>query len=120
MHVADWFPTIAGLAGCGPKADLKWDGIDQWPALTGAPPAGADSAIYIAMQGGQALLQGDWKLIVRNKSKPELYNLADDPYETKDVAVARAAEVRRLEKLLREHRDRDDPMLPRDLEGLPK
>ena len=120
VHVADWFPTIAGLAGYAPKADPKWDGIDQWPALTGAARPRADRAVYIAMQGGQALVRGDWKLIVRGKGKPELYHLADDPYETKNLAAAQAAKVRELGTLLREHRDRDDPDLPRDLAGLPK
>lgn len=120
MHVADWFPTIAGLAGYELKEDLGWDGIDQWPALTSASAGPTDRAIYIAMQGGQALLYGDWKLIVRNKGKPELYNLADDPHEKTNVAGTQGAKVRQLEKLLREHRDRDDPKLPQDLEGLPK
>ncbi|HET6572771.1 MAG TPA: arylsulfatase [Fimbriiglobus sp.] len=120
MHAVDWFPTIAGLAGYKPKTDLKWDGIDQWPALTGASPARSDRTIYIAMKGGRALLHGDWKLIERNKGRPELYDLAADPFETKNVATAQSEKVRQLEKLLSEHRQKDAPKLPPDLEGLPK
>ena len=33
VHVADWFPTLAGLAGYKPNTDLKWDGSDRWPVL---------------------------------------------------------------------------------------
>jgi arylsulfatase A-like enzyme len=120
MHVVDWFPTIAGLAGYEPTADLKWDGIDQWLALTGEKVENKDRTIYIAMSGGQALRHGDWKLIVSRKGEPELFNIATDPYEKNNVAKAQAAKVRQLRKLLQQHRDRDDPKLPPDLDGLPK
>jgi arylsulfatase A-like enzyme len=120
MHAVDWVPTIAGLAGYTPKADPKWDGIDQWPALTGASAAAKDRTIYIAMQNGQSLRHGDWKLIERKKGKPELYNIAADPYEKSNQAAANPAKARELEKLLREQRGRDNPKLPPDLEGLPK
>src|SRR5690606_7040724 len=87
MHAVDWFPTIARLAGYAPRVDLQWDGIDQWPALANdaeTPAMQPERVIYIAMQGGAALRQGDWKLIQRNGKKPHLFNLAVDPYEKKN------------------------------------
>ena len=33
MHVADWLPTLCGLAGYKPPKDPKWDGADVWPTL---------------------------------------------------------------------------------------
>jgi arylsulfatase A-like enzyme len=120
MHAVDWFPTIASLVGYGSKVDLKWDGINQWTALTGTTANKDPRTIYIAKNGGQALRHGDWKLIVKGKAKPELYNLAEDPYEKKDLAETQKEKVEALEKLLKEHQAKDDPKLPQDLVGLPK
>jgi arylsulfatase A-like enzyme len=120
MHAVDWFPTLASLVGYEPKADLKWDGVNQWPALTGAGKSPADRTIYIAMRNGAAALRhGGWKLILRPKGQPELFHLADDPYEKKDLAKTHGEKVEHLRKLLKEQRARDDSKLPKDLEGLP-
>jgi arylsulfatase A-like enzyme len=120
MHAVDWFPTIASLVGYEPRTDLKWDGVNQWPTLTGTAKPRPDRTIYIAMRNGAAALRhGDWKLIGRPKGQPELFNLAADPYEKKDLAATHAEKVKQLQKLLREQRARDDAKLPKDLEGLP-
>jgi arylsulfatase A-like enzyme len=120
MHVADWFPTIAHITGYQPSTDLKWDGVNQWPALTGVAAAGESRSIYIAMKGGQALRRGDWKLIVRANRKLELFNLAVDPYEKNDLASAEAPRVEQMKRLLTEQQAKDDPVLPKDLQGVPK
>jgi arylsulfatase A-like enzyme len=121
MHAVDWFPTIAGLVGYQPSADLKWDGLDAWPALTGKSPSGEARSIYIAMQnGGRALRHGDWKLIAPRVGEPQLYNLAADPYETTDQAAAQPERVADLQKRLAQQHAIDDPRLPDDLVGLPK
>jgi arylsulfatase A-like enzyme len=121
MHAVDWFPTIAGVAGYQPKNDLTWDGLNQWPALTGAAAPKADRTIYIAMKNGSRMLRaGDWKLIVRPKAPPELFNLANDPFEKADLADSKKEIVERLTKLLDEQVAKDDPRLPKDLEGLPE
>ncbi|TWU27513.1 arylsulfatase B [Bythopirellula polymerisocia] len=119
MHVVDWFPTISYLTGYQPANDLKWDGKNQWPALTGSQSDNEPRAIYIAMQQGHALRLGDWKLIVPAKGKPELYNLADDPYETNDLATSELERVAGMQRLMKEEQTKDDPVLPADLEGLP-
>jgi uncharacterized sulfatase len=43
-------------------------------------------------------VEGDWKLIVPTDAdaSPELYNLADDPHETVDLAAQRGELVERL------------------------
>jgi arylsulfatase A-like enzyme len=120
MHVVDWFPTIADMVGYQPGADLKWDGVDQWAALTGAvsnPPA---RTIYIAMKGGHALRRGDWKLIVSGNDPPQLFNIATDPYEKEDLAKTRADLVADLQTLLVEQQSKDNMRLPDELAGLPK
>jgi arylsulfatase A-like enzyme len=117
MHAVDWFPTLAGLAGYKSETDLKWDGIDQWPALTGTA-AGEPRTIYIATKGGHALRHGDWKLIRPKKGEPQLFNLGDDPYEKTDLAKSMPGKVDELRKILDEQQARDNPEMPADLKGL--
>ncbi|MBU6293580.1 MAG: arylsulfatase [Planctomycetes bacterium] len=120
MHAVDWFPTIAALTGCKPAADPKWDGVNQWDRLTGAETKAPDRAIYIAMQSGaRSLRLGDWKLIRPAKGKAELYNIAADPYEKKNLAVEEPARLKALqERLVAEH-SLDNPVMPEDLKGFP-
>jgi arylsulfatase A-like enzyme len=121
MHIADWFPTLARLVGYTPENDLNWDGVDMWPILVGEPSAHvAERTIYIAARNGQALRQGDWKLIQLNDSPPQLFNLADDPYEKNDLASAEPRKLAELQALLAEQLARDNPKLPDDLVDLPK
>lgn len=116
LHVVDWFPTIAALAGA--PADPAWDGLDRWDVLNGAEAA--PRTIYVAHKTqGQALIRGSWKLIAHPKGKTELYDLAADPYEKNDLAGAKPEAVDELSKLLAAERAKDDPKLPDDLRGLP-
>lgn len=120
MHVVDWFPTLASLVGYKSEADLKWDGVNQWPALTGTISNPPPRTIYIAMNGGHALRHGDWKLIVSGKKTPQLFNIATDPYERQDLAKSEPEQVADLRRRLAEHQAQDDLKLPDDLVGLPK
>jgi len=120
MHAVDWLPTVASLAGYKSKAELKWDGIDQWPALTGTGAAStAPRTIYIAMAKGHSLRHGDWKLIAPGKGAPELYDIAADPFEKTNLAEAETGRLTELQKLLAAQRAKDDPKLSEDLVGLP-
>ena len=98
-HISDWMPTFCTLAGYVPATDLKWDGRNLWPNLTGVEPA-KPRAIYVAAPGfsAQMLREGDWKLIVPKTGavkkggaearEIELYDLAKDPAETRNLAAA--------------------------------
>ena len=120
MHVVDWFPTIASLVRYESKADLKWDGVNQWPALTGTLESRPDRTIYIAMRNGShSLRHGDWKLIALKNSEPQLFNIAADPCEKNDQAKIHPDKVAQLQKLLAEQVALDDPELPEDLVGFP-
>lgn len=51
------------------------------------------------------IIKGDWKLILPDQrmfknAKPELYQLKDDPWETKDLAIAEPERVNRMRDLL--------------------
>ena len=44
-----------------------------------------------------AIRDSDWKLLIfRNGSKPELFNMADDPNESKNLAAEHPDRVRRM------------------------
>ena len=118
MHAVDWLPTVAALAGYQAPGDSKWDGINQWPALAGAPVDAPARTIYIAMKKGHALRHGDWKLIAPAQGRPQLFNIAADPYEKSDRAADEPAKLAELQKLLAEHQAKDNPELPADLVGI--
>ena len=90
--VIDWMPTFCTLAGAKvDAASLKWDGMNLWPALTGESQL-AERTIYITGPGGErwAIRDSTWKLILttqkRGESKIELFDLANDPNETINLA----------------------------------
>lgn len=116
MHAVDWFPTIAALAGFDSQEDLHWDGLNQWPALSGAVPGDAERAVYIAMKGGQSLHQGEWKLI-RTAKSTELFHISVDPYEQHECARDHPEVAARMLQTLELQLAMDNPNLPKDLRG---
>jgi arylsulfatase A-like enzyme len=111
VHVVDWMPTLCGQAGYKPDQDLKWDGQDIWPVLTGAVAAKPRELYWVGSGGREvAVRQGDWKLIEYRKPKAavELFNLADDPNEQKNLASAQPERVEALKRLLTRLAERDN------------
>ncbi len=101
VHITDWMPTFAALAGYRAERDLKWDGTDILPLLTAHTPP-AERTLYGVAPNfrAQSVRRGDWKLVVTgaaaaNKKKSaahateELFHLIDDPAETKNLATTR-------------------------------
>lgn len=117
MHAVDWFPTLAGVAGYAPAKPLNWDGRDMWKVLAGEQAKPEPRTIYIAARGGAAVRHGDWKLIVRGKGSPELFDLAADPYEKTDLAGSQPEKVKELRAVLAAVSAADAKELPADLEG---
>lgn len=120
LHAADWMPTLTRLAGWKPTADVKFDGLDVWPLLTDSVEKPSPRTIYIPMAKGAAVLDGDWKLIVRAKEKAELFRITSDPYEKNDLAESEPERVKALQTRLAELRRDDLTELPADLKGVPK
>ena len=46
-HIADWMPSLCALAGYQANADLKWDGQNMWPVLSGETSHVAARPLYI-------------------------------------------------------------------------
>lgn len=123
MHAVDWLPTLAALAGAKLSASLRLDGQNIWPAITGELPEPAARSIYCAGVGfrSQMIRHGGWKLIVNHpkdkKGQPakptgeteELYNLAEDIGETKNLAKEKPRILAEMKQRLAEieMRDRD-------------
>jgi arylsulfatase A-like enzyme len=105
----DWFPTAAGLAGVDIRADWKLEGRNFWPVLAREPKAPSVPPLYWNTGRDSALLAGDWKLIVsqRKPETVELYNLADDAAEKKNLAGENPKKVEELRKMLAEQKRLD-------------
>ncbi len=102
MFITDWMPTFLGLAGYVPDTDLKLDGKDVWPLLSGSSNEADDRTFYWKYSVGSAIRVGDWKLVsTGGKGNPSassglLFNLAEDPYEKNDLFAANPDKVAEL------------------------
>jgi arylsulfatase len=103
-HVMDIMPTILEATGAAYPATYRGnaitprEGVSLLPAMRGE--ALAERSIGFDHQGARALRRGDWKL-VWSKRMPheiewELYNLAEDRCETRDMAGAHADRLTQL------------------------
>ncbi len=108
---ADMFPTFATLAGANIPAGL--DGVSLVPTLAGQPTKQAlRDHFYWESAPQQAVRRGDWKAYRAAPGRPvELYDLATDVGETKNVASAQPTVAAALEKLLTTART-DSPDFP--------
>jgi len=91
----DYLPTIVDLANLKFKMKEKYfiDGRSMKPAITGTGMV-RDTTIFSAWMRlyddtyGRALVGARFKLLIAEKSKiPELYDLLNDPKETKNVIM---------------------------------
>lgn len=86
IAIIDLFPTIVAAANLPSTAELRLDGVNQWPAIAGGktlprPP-------FLVASADIALFDGDWKLVENNAGQRALYNLRADVSETKDLLAA--------------------------------
>jgi arylsulfatase A-like enzyme len=121
----DWLPTLLELAGARSAALNEIDGVSFAPTLRGRsqPPREFLYREFPAYGGQQCVRIGDWKgirqdLQPRGKNgqpnyRVELYNLADDIGETKDVSADHPQIVAQIEAvMLREHTPSKDFPFP--------
>ena len=89
----DFFPTMLDLAGLPLRPNLHSDGRSLLPELTGEK--GKSRTLYwhyphyhgSSWKPGASIRNGDWKLIkFYDYEKVELYNLKNDPSESKDLS----------------------------------
>lgn len=103
----DYFTTILNLAGIEHENN---DGENLLPILTEGKQIDRDELFWhyphyhgSAWKPGSALRKGDWKLVVHyENNRTELFNLANDPGETINIAEDNLEKVAELKKILDE------------------
>jgi arylsulfatase A-like enzyme len=115
----DFFPTLLKIAGV--KAPGPVDGLSLVPLLkqTGVPEREALFWHYPHYWGGNrvqpfgAVRAGDWKLIEFYETMAvELYNLKDDPGETRDLSKEKPEKAVELRERLHHWRQSLDAQMP--------
>ena len=123
MHMVDLNPTLRKLAGASlDNQKLPLDGMDIMPCLTDGKPSPHKEILFNTTPNNGALRVGDWKIVVngnrtqtegeeqpaepkaKKKKKQaaqssdavELFNLADDPYEKKNLASSQPEKLKEL------------------------
>ena len=105
----DVLPTVMKVAGVPPQPDWQLDGVDLMPFLRGANTGSPHDALYWRLGDHMAIRMGDWKLVKTHEgplggdpsvlsdlSGAELFNLADDISESRNLAAAQPQKVREL------------------------
>ena len=109
LSQVDFVATVAALVGQTLAADDAPDSLPMLPAVLGESRTGRLELVEQA--GGIALRQGTWKYIEPNKrqrisqdtgielgnsAEPQLYDLSQDPGETKNLAAEMPDRLREL------------------------
>lgn len=94
----DILPTVLAAVKAQVKPAKTLDGVNLIPYLTGENPAKPHDSLFWRFGQQWAVRQGDWKLVVARggSMQPELYNLADDIGELKNLAAEKPEVVARL------------------------
>ncbi len=101
----DFFTTILSLAGV---EHHKNDGENLLPLINEDKPKQRNELFWhyphyhgSAWKPGSALRKGDWKLVVHYEdNRTELFNLANDPGETTNIATQNSEKVIELKEIL--------------------
>ena len=94
----DILPTFVALSGGTIDAGRKIDGRNLWPVLTGGKDTEPPHKEFLYFKGLvlEAVRQENWKL---HLAKGELYDLASDIGESKNLAAAHPDVVKRLQAI---------------------
>jgi arylsulfatase A-like enzyme len=109
----DLYTTFAAAAGARIPGDRLIDGVDLSPLLTASDPSAAkpvrDTFYYYDNFGLAAVRKGDYKLVLPGRPPPDidktmLFNVREDPGETKDLAADHPELIDQLENVVAEAR----------------
>ena len=117
VHVVDWMKTIGGFIGIEPEAPEGQPAIDGQNNsalyLTKAdPPTRVIYQLWGRPGNRWALSLGDWKVVHYGKKEPrqtdwQLYDLNQDPKESKNLAKKHPDKVKQLHELFLTERTKD-------------
>ena len=113
VHIVDWFPTLAHLAGTEAPSNL--DGTDLSPVLFGEASLEKRNLYWIWNPNINrwALRYGDWKIVRYGTEEPrqasdwQLFNLEDDPKEQKNMAEKHPEVLGQLHGMFLRQRGKD-------------
>lgn len=108
--VYDFFPTILGVTGTPAPDGIILDGMDLRSTLSGERKKDLNERGFLMHFPHQhrssyftAFRKGDWKIVYHYKPGPknkgdriELFNLASDPYESKNLATTNPVELKSM------------------------
>ncbi len=102
IHAVDLYPTLAALAGASTAKCKPLDGVNVWGTIAEGKASPRHEVIYNVEPFRGGVRQGDWKLIWRTliPTSVDLYNLAEDPYEQKNVAGLHPDKVAAMQERL--------------------
>jgi arylsulfatase A-like enzyme len=131
VHQADFIATLAAIFGTNLPDNAGEDSFSLLPLLKGEDKPIRESAVSASMQGVPGVRSGPWKYIAApgsggwggggDQTQPvQLYNLAEDIGETKNLAAAMPQKVAQmqifLEKLITDGRSTPGPSQRNDVE----
>ncbi|MDH4476139.1 MAG: sulfatase-like hydrolase/transferase, partial [Verrucomicrobiaceae bacterium] len=99
----DFLPT--SLAAAGEEVPKDLDGVNLLPFLTGEASGVPHETLFWrsgGFGGKHSVRRGDWKLVSEGSKAPELYDLAADVGESKDLAREKPEVVGELMAAIRE------------------
>ena len=109
----DVLPTALAAADIAVQPEWQLDGVNLLPYLAGTATGAPHDALFWRLGEHMAVRQGDWKLVYspegalrdvdhnvpRDLSAAQLFNLADDLSESRDLAATHADKVKELAAL---------------------
>ncbi|MCL4178292.1 MAG: arylsulfatase [Verrucomicrobia bacterium] len=101
-HSVDLSPTLATLAGASTERCKPLDGMNVWDTIAEGKPSPRAEIIYNVEPFRGAVRQENWKLIWRTliPTSVDLYDLAEDPFEQRNLAAAHPDKVAAMQARL--------------------
>jgi arylsulfatase A-like enzyme len=100
VSTMDLYPTFCAAAGAAIPDGTKLNGVNLLPFLTGEQTGAPHDILFWKNGDVGAVRQGDWKLVINSwNPKLQLFNLADDIGEKRDLAGEKSELTERLHKL---------------------
>jgi arylsulfatase A-like enzyme len=110
ISAVDLLPTFCEVAGVNLPASYQPDGVSQLATLLGTPAPLRNKPLFWKIQGKKnspfhwaafAVVDQQWKLLIdTGGSQFELYDIKNDPLETKDLSQELTEVVQRLQQKL--------------------
>ncbi|GHV00181.1 arylsulfatase [Bacteroidia bacterium] len=122
VSLIDLYATLADMAGHRMSQSEGEDSYSFWPLLKGKGAPAREDAVFSSGDGSFSIREGDWKLIfcagsggwgypslprdrdyIATQPKMQLYNLKDNPEETRNLVGEHPGIVERLSAKMRRY-----------------